>query len=418
MNGHTTRRVEEKMANLFSEKTQFSENLFKWEDNSLPDKYDHNCFEYMDQPTIEEFQNAADYQREKGDTFIKLEGDHPLTDSFGLEPGVTLTMVLKADSREWKRNEKVRFAVPALEELEEIEVKHYGSVYGESFSRRNIHRLYEKLDYHGAYIGDKLVAACYSFSSYGMTCIDGLIVGEEHRHQGIATALLAHIAETNENSTLFLHADEDDTVKYMYLKLGFEVTDHLYEYSRTDMFYTADRSEWRKCLMKHFETASEIWFVFPMKGSGEESLSYNDAVEEALCFGWIDSTNKRIDELHCARRFTPRKPGSAYSQPNIERLIWLDGQGMIHPKVRGSILPLIQTPFIFPEDIIEAIRQNEEVWANYQNFSEPYKRIRIAYIDAARKRPEEFQRRLNNFIEKTRRNKLIIGYGGVNKYYK
>ena len=57
------------------------------------------------------------------------------------------------------------------------------------------------------------------------------------------------------------------------------------------------------------------------------------------------------------------------------------------------------------------------MWANYQCFSEPYKRIRIAYIEAARKRPEEFQKRLNCFVEKTRRNTRIMGYGGIEKYY-
>ena len=73
---------------------------------------------------------------------------------------------------------------------------------------------------------------------------------------------------------------------------------------------------------------------------------------------------------------------------------------------------------MFPEDILELLRQDESVWENYQRFSEPYKRIRIAYIEAARKRPEEFQKRLNSFIEKTRRNKLIMGYGGIEKYYR
>src|SRR5574344_3063449 len=99
------------------------------------------------------------------------------------------------------------------------------------------------------------------------------------------------------------------------------------------IFYTSERDIWRKWLAEHFETESEIWFVFPMKESGEACLSYNDAVEEALCFGWIDSTIKHIDPLHRAQRFTPRKPGSSYSRPNIERLIRLDSQGEIHPTI-------------------------------------------------------------------------------------
>ena len=155
-----------------------------------------------------------------------------------------------------------------------------------------------------------------------------------------------------------------------------------------------------------------------MRGSGETSLSYNDAVEEALCFGWIDSTIKHIDPLHRAQRFTPRRKGSPYSRPNIERLIWLESQSLIHPEIRESVLPLIETPFVFPSDIIDILQKDGTVWENYCRFSEPYKRIRIAYIDAARNRPAEFQKRLDSFIGKTRRNKLITGYGGIEKYYR
>lgn len=185
-----------------------------------------------------------------------------------------------------------------------------------------------------------------------------------------------------------------------------------------ELFYASERSEWRSWLAAHFETSPEIWFVFPTLASGEKSLSYNDAVEEALCFGWIDGRAGALDEAHHIRRFTPRRPGSGYSQPNIERLHWLDERGMLHPMVRESVLPVLRAPFVFPTDILDALREDTTVWENYERFSEPYKRIRIAYIDAARKRPEEFRKRLCGFIEKTRQNKLIRGYGGVEKYYK
>ena len=69
-------------------------------------------------------------------------------------------------------------------------------------------------------------------------------------------------------------------------------------------FYTSEREIWREWLAESFETESEIWLVFPMKESGDKSLLYNDAVEEALCFGWIDSTIKHIDPTHRAQRFT------------------------------------------------------------------------------------------------------------------
>ncbi len=184
-----------------------------------------------------------------------------------------------------------------------------------------------------------------------------------------------------------------------------------------NLFYTEDRLAWREWLSEHFETEADVWFVFPTKASGEAGVSYNDAVEEALCFGWIDSTIKHIDPLHRAQHFTPRRPGSPYSQPNIERLRWLDAHGLIHPKIRDSVEKIITAEFIFPEDILARIRQEPAAWQHYLAFSEPYKRIRVAYIDAARKRPDEFEKRLMNFIRKTRENKLIVGYGGIDKYY-
>ncbi len=186
---------------------------------------------------------------------------------------------------------------------------------------------------------------------------------------------------------------------------------------KSKTFFCADRAAWRTWLAEHFETENEVWFVFPSAASGEQGVSYNDAVEEALCFGWIDSTAGTLDETHQLRRFTPRKPGSPYSQPNIERLVWLDAQGMLHPKIRPSVEELIRTPFTFPQDILAAIREDETAWANYQTFTGPYKRIRVAYIDAARNRPAEFRKRLENFIRKTRENKKIVGYGGIEKYY-
>ncbi len=70
------------------------------------------------------------------------------------------------------------------------------------------------------------------------------------------------------------------------------------------------------------------------------------------------------------------------------------------------------------ETILDAIKEDEVAWANYKELSEPYKRIRIVYIDAARKRPGEFKKRLESFIKKTRDGKIIMGYGGIDKYYK
>ena len=167
----------------------------------------------------------------------------------------------------------------------------------------------------------------------------------------------------------------------------------------------------------NFKTADEVWFVFPNKSSDKKGIVYNDAVEEALCFGWIDSTIKSLDKEHQIQRFTPRNPKSTYSQANKERLKWLLEHKMIHPELEGQIRTVLSVPFVFPNDIIDRLKEDERAWKNYQRFSAPYQRIRIAYIEAARKRPEEFEKRLNNFLSKTKENKIITGFGGIEKYY-
>jgi uncharacterized protein YdeI (YjbR/CyaY-like superfamily) len=187
--------------------------------------------------------------------------------------------------------------------------------------------------------------------------------------------------------------------------------------TKSKIVYFENREDWRKWLSENFETAAEIWFVFPSKSSGKKGVIYNDAVEEALCFGWIDSTAKNLDKDHQLRRFTPRRAKSAYSQSNKERLKWLLDSKMIHPKLENEVKNVLSEPFTFPSDIVDKLRADKTVWENYRQFSDSYRRIRVAYIEAARTRPEEFEKRLNNFIVKTKENKKIIGFGGIEKYY-
>lgn len=181
--------------------------------------------------------------------------------------------------------------------------------------------------------------------------------------------------------------------------------------------YFIDRKEWRKWLEVNFETEDDIWLEYPAKRTNNKRILYNDAVEEALCFGWIDSTIKALNKDTTIQRFCKRRKNSTFSQPNIERLKWLFENNFIHETVKDEAFKIIQYKFIFPEDIIKRLKSNKVVWKNYQNFSEPYKRIRIAYIESARKRPDEFEKRLNSFIGKTKENKLIKGFGGIDKYY-
>ncbi len=181
--------------------------------------------------------------------------------------------------------------------------------------------------------------------------------------------------------------------------------------------YFIDRKEWRMWLETNFETEDTIWLEYPLKETGKKRILYNDAVEEALCFGWIDSTVKSLNEETTIQRFCKRRINSTFSQPNIERLKWLFENNLIHNSIKKDVLEIIQQEFVFPEDIIKKLKADKVVWENYQSFSEPYKRIRIAYINSAKKRPDEFEKRLNNFIKKTKKKSLIKGFGGIDKYY-
>ena len=181
--------------------------------------------------------------------------------------------------------------------------------------------------------------------------------------------------------------------------------------------YFIKRKKWRKWLETNFEKRDDIWLEYPKKKTGKKRILYNDAVEEALCFGWIDSTVKSLNEDTTIQRFCKRRAKSSFSQPNKERLKWLLKEGLIHHSIVDEVEKITNVEFVFPKDVLDKLKSDKTVWANYEKLSASYQRIRIAYIDNARKRPEEFEKRLNNFISKTKENKLIRGFGGIDKYY-
>ena len=89
------------------------------------------------------------------------------------------------------------------------------------------------------------------------------------------------------------------------------------------------RQEWREWLAQHHQDRKEIWLIHYKKSAGKVSISYEDSVEEALCFGWIDGTTKGIDEQRYAGRFTPRRPKSPWSASNRERVARLLREGLM-----------------------------------------------------------------------------------------
>src|SRR5512139_75173 len=101
--------------------------------------------------------------------------------------------------------------------------------------------------------------------------------------------------------------------------------------------HVTTRKDWRLWLARHHNTETEIWLVYPRKETGKPRIAYNDAVEEALCFGWIDSLVKTLDKQRLVQRFSPRKPNSDYSPANKERLRKLIKQRKVIKEVRETL---------------------------------------------------------------------------------
>jgi uncharacterized protein YdeI (YjbR/CyaY-like superfamily) len=184
----------------------------------------------------------------------------------------------------------------------------------------------------------------------------------------------------------------------------------------TKTLHVTDRKDWRKWLREHYKTEKEIWLVYYKKATGKPRIEYNDAVEEALCFGWIDSTLKTLDKDRNAQRFSPRKPKSKYSPANKVRLRKLLKQRKVIKEVRETLGDLAEERFEIPKDILKEIKANKAAWKHFQTLSDTYKRIRIGFIDGARNRPEEFKKRLRYFIKMTEKNKQY-GFGGIDKHF-
>ncbi len=176
----------------------------------------------------------------------------------------------------------------------------------------------------------------------------------------------------------------------------------------------SNRDEWRTWLEKNYNKEKEIWLIYFRKESGKRRIPYNDAVEEALCYGWIDSTLKKLDDERLAQRFTPRRKGSELSQANKERIDKLIAQGKMTQAGLDAVAHVYSSDkvsvdgFVIPEDILIPLKANAQAWQNFQKFPDTYKRIRIAYIDTRRRHGREmFEKSLKYFINQTAKNKRI-----------
>lgn len=180
------------------------------------------------------------------------------------------------------------------------------------------------------------------------------------------------------------------------------------------LLHVINRKDWRAWLSKNHAGEPEIWLVYYKAGTGEPRISYDDAVLEALCFGWIDSTVRKIDARKFAQRFSPRKSSSGLSPMNQERVrklikdrkmtrAGLRAIAHVYDPKRGPIGKLT-----VPPALLKAIRANEQAWLNFQQLPQAYQRIRIAYIQSRLRHSQEmYDKALQNFINATAKNKRI-----------
>ena len=173
-----------------------------------------------------------------------------------------------------------------------------------------------------------------------------------------------------------------------------------------------NREELRLWLENNYETQKECWVIVKRgKPQNDDTFWYIDAVEEALCFGWIDSTVKKLDTGITIQRLSPRKKGSIWSELNKERCRRMEKLGKMTQAGKKVLPDMSEKGFNIDIDILEALKKDEMVWANFHKFPSLYQRVRIDTIQIKKKNPQLFQKRLEKLIENTKKG---IMYGDWN----
>ena len=173
---------------------------------------------------------------------------------------------------------------------------------------------------------------------------------------------------------------------------------------KTFIAQTADH--WRKWLDEHHDSESEVWLIFHKRHTSVGSIAYLDALDEALCFGWVDSLVKRLDESRYARKFTPRRADSRWSMINRKRYAALKAAGRLKPsginraptdRSYDPRPPQFQMPDTVPWYIQVALRKQPAAWQHFEGLAPSHRRRFVGWIESA-KREETKARRLQEAI--------------------
>jgi uncharacterized protein YdeI (YjbR/CyaY-like superfamily) len=176
------------------------------------------------------------------------------------------------------------------------------------------------------------------------------------------------------------------------------------------------RRGWRAWLSANHGRAREVWLIYRKHRTGTESLTYEDSIEEALCFGWVDSLIKRIDDDTYARKFSRRRKGSAWSELNKRRVRKLIEEHRMTPagiaafegpaKVVDRISPR-DAPLDAPDDLAQALEKRPSAMRNFVRFPPSSKRLYISWILNAKKR-ETRARRVAEAVQRIANNEKTL----------
>jgi len=180
-----------------------------------------------------------------------------------------------------------------------------------------------------------------------------------------------------------------------------------------DSLRAKDRGAWHRWLRDNHAAEHQVWLLFYKKHAGRPSVSYDEAVEEALCYGWIDSMIRRVDDDSYAQKFTPRRPGGKWSESNLARMQKLiEGKRVSRAGMDAYLKRRLDSPATenlkgplvdVPADLEASLRRGAPAWKNFQNFPPASKERYILWVISA-KRPETRERRIKEAVELIARN--------------
>lgn len=165
-----------------------------------------------------------------------------------------------------------------------------------------------------------------------------------------------------------------------------------------------NRDELRQWLLENHDKEKECWVVVKRgRPKDDGTFWYIDAVEEAMCFGWIDSTTKKLDNGVTAQRLAPRRKESLWSELNKERCRRMERLGQMTDAGRAVLPDMSEKGFVIDKDILEALQSDNEAWNNFQKFPPLYQRVRIDTIQIKKKQPGLFHSRLQKLLESSKK---------------